>query len=131
MRPLSFTVRGQRLKLITLVLSLALASCVSAGLSAHLSKHYGGIPTFGYIEFEAYYVCLKSRTLIGGIFGKGPTRHFGRWPSSCETPEWQLIPKANFTQLATQWYGTDWSHEPPFFSASYTGPASLVGKPAP
>jgi hypothetical protein len=64
---------------------------------------------------EAYFECPTSRSLQGGIFGKGPIRRFGPSPASCSGSEWQRISREDFKAKATQWYGKNWEVEIPFF----------------
>jgi len=85
----------------------------------------GERPPYAKIE-EAYFVCMPSRTLQGGIFGKGPIRKFGPQPGECASAAWQRISREQFKDLAVQWYSIDWEREIPFFSsrASETKPGA-------
>ena len=65
---------------------------------------------------EAYFSCSASRSLQGGIFGKGPLRKFGPEPGDCSAKQWQRITRTQFKALAEQWYGVDWSADVRFFS---------------
>lgn len=73
-------------------------------------------PAHGLI-IEKYYVCNKNRILHGGIFGKGPTRKFSEdnEKSWCWRSEWEEISREKFKELATEWYGVDWSKETPYW----------------
>ena len=64
---------------------------------------------------ESYFLCPASRTMQGGIFGKGPLRKHGPQPGQCKKAEWRSITRAEFKTLATQWYGVDWSRDIEFF----------------
>jgi len=75
----------------------------------------GEPPLHGMID-HAYFVCPSSRSLQGGIFGKGPTRRFGPQPGECAKTEWVKIPRAKFKELAVKWYGIVWKDDIPFFS---------------
>ena len=66
---------------------------------------------------EAYFECPTSRSLQGGIFGKGPVRTFGPSPAGCSENEWQRISREDFKARATQLYGKNWEAEIPFFKA--------------
>ena len=72
---------------------------------------------------EAYFVCLPSHTLQGGIFGKGPIRKFGPQPGACAEIEWRRISREQFKDLAVQWYAVAWERDIPFFSRA-SAPAS-------
>ncbi len=62
-----------------------------------------------------FFKCEKSRSLRGGIYGKGPFKKFGPKESNCNKREWTEIDKNEFKKLATTWYGYDWSKEIPFW----------------
>lgn len=65
---------------------------------------------------EAYFECPKTRSLQGGIFGKGPLRRFGPVTGGCRAAEWKRISRVEFKAKAVGWYGVDWSREIPFFA---------------
>jgi hypothetical protein len=67
---------------------------------------------------EAYFECPASRSLQGGVFGKGPVRRFGPSPATCSGNGWQRITREDFKAKATRWYGKDWEAEIPFFKAA-------------
>jgi hypothetical protein len=71
-------------------------------------------PSYGKI-YEAYYVCEKSKSLVGGIFGKGPIRNFGKNENSCFRDQWEKIDKQTFKDFAVQWYEHDWDTDIPFW----------------
>ena len=85
-----------------LILSLVLVGCASA-------------PPHKMIE-EAYFKCDASKTLEGGIYGKGPFMRFGPHPASCSTDEWVRLDRTEFKTLASSWYAKDWKNEIPFWS---------------
>jgi hypothetical protein len=64
---------------------------------------------------QAYFKCSASRSLEGGIYGKGPFKRFGPIPASCASSEWVRITHAEFKALASAWYGEDWSNATPFW----------------
>jgi hypothetical protein len=64
---------------------------------------------------EAYFECAASRSLQGGIFGKGPLRKFGPQPGDCSSSQWKRISRAEFKVRASQWHGADWNADIPFF----------------
>lgn len=99
---LNFTVR---VPVRVAVLSLALAAFMLACSSE---------PKHDLID-GAYFKCESSRSLEGGIYGKGPLLRFGPQPSSCSSAQWVRITRGEFKVLATQWYGKDWSQEIPFW----------------
>jgi hypothetical protein len=76
--------------------------------------HAGDPPPHKMIE-EAYFACATSRTLQGGIFGKGPLRKFGPQPGACSTEQWRRISRDEFKSLASEWHKIDWSTDMPFF----------------
>jgi hypothetical protein len=67
---------------------------------------------------QAYFKCTASRSLEGGIYGKGPFMRFGPRPASCTSSAWVRISHSEFKTLATQWYGRDWSQETSFWRRS-------------
>ena len=81
---------------------LALAVCVAACASSE--------PKHDMIE-QAYFKCDSSRSLEGGIYGKGPFLRFGPDPSACSSAQWVRITRGQFKNLASGWYGKDWSQE--------------------
>lgn len=90
----------------TLLFAVAVASgCVQAGER----------PPYLMAE-EAYFVCPSSRTLQGGIFGKGPLRKFGKQPGDCRSGEWKRVSRQTFKATASEWYGVNWERDIPFFS---------------
>ena len=64
-----------------------------------------------------YMVCEESKSLEGGIYGKGPFKRFGP-PGVCAVDQWLVISKEDFKRLAMEWYGFDWSEEIPFWQQS-------------
>ena len=83
---------------------------------ASASAFCGEAPPHLMIE-EAYFACPASKSLQGGIFGKGPLRTFGSRPGACAKQEWQRVSREEFKALATRWHGVDWEREIPFFAA--------------
>lgn len=67
---------------------------------------------------RAFFKCEASKSLEGGIYGKGPFKRFGPKESLCSENEWARINQKEFTHLATQWHGYDWSNDKnmPFWS---------------
>lgn len=63
-----------------------------------------------------YFKCEPSRSLEGGIYGKGPFKRFGPEKSSCSASEWIPVTQEEFKRVATEWYGYDWSKEIPFWN---------------
>ena len=64
----------------------------------------------------AFYKCVASRSLEGGIYKKGPFRRFGRDPPTCSTTQWERIERDEFKRLATEWHGKQWEAEILFWS---------------
>jgi hypothetical protein len=64
---------------------------------------------------EAYFECAASRSLQGGIFGKGPLRKFGPQPGECLSSQWKRISRTEFKARASQWHSVDWNTDIPFF----------------
>jgi hypothetical protein len=79
-------------------------------------------PPHGMIE-QAYFKCEDSKSLEGGIYGKGPFKKFGPEDSACSSSEWQSISLDEFRKLATQWYEVNWSNE-----IAWWNRADLTGK---
>jgi len=67
---------------------------------------------------QAYFQCAASRSLEGGIYDKDMVKHFGPQPGACESSDWERITRAQFKDLATAWYGVDWSKESPWWQRS-------------
>lgn len=74
-------------------------------------------PSHKMIE-QAFSKCEASRSLEGGIYGKGPFKRFGPKESLCSENEWIRITQKEFKRLAIQWHGYDWSNDKnmPFWS---------------
>jgi len=89
-------------------------------LLAPLTAIAGEHPPHMAVE-EAYFECLASKSLQGGIFGKGPLRKFGPQPGTCSEKQWQKVSREQFKIRATQWCGTNWERDIPFFKASNSG----------
>lgn len=64
-----------------------------------------------------YWACEESKSLEGGIYGKGPFKRFGP-PGACAEDKWQAVSQKDFKRLAVEWYGFDWSEEIPFWQQS-------------
>ena len=92
---------------IGLVVSLCSLSFVGLGGTHQAPPHTA-------IE-RAYFKCDASRSLEGGIYGKGPFKRFGPKESACSSKEWVPIAHTEFKRLATEWYGHNWSNEIPFW----------------
>ncbi len=65
----------------------------------------------------SFFKCEASKSLKGGIWGKGPFKEFGPEESLCSENEWIKIDKKEFKKLATVWYTFDWSKEIPWFNS--------------
>lgn len=63
---------------------------------------------------ESYFKCNTSKSLVGGIWGKGPFKRIGP-PPQCARDEWVQIDRREFKALATSWHGVDWSKEISFW----------------
>jgi hypothetical protein len=90
-------------------------------LFASLVVLAGELPPHQMIE-EAYFSCSASRSLQGGIFGKGPLRKFGPQPGQCSANQWRRIKRSEFKALASKWHGVDWSKDIPFFREDRADP---------
>jgi hypothetical protein len=67
-------------------------------------------PPTGVID-HAYFYCEKCDSLIGGVFGKGPVKHFdGPNKRKC-VHTWKKITKTEFKALSGKLYGVDWANE--------------------
>src|SRR3954452_9927004 len=57
---------------------------------------------------NVYYHCPKCHSLRGGIWGKGPVKHFnGPAGRSC-VHDWKEVSRQEFKALAVQFYAVDW-----------------------
>lgn len=65
-----------------------------------------------------FFSCAKCGSLSGGIFGKGPTRHYRSTHASRCRHEWQSVAKPEFQQFATDRFAVDWSSESGFWAVS-------------
>ena len=88
---------------------------IAFALLLPLVAHAGENPRHMAVE-QAYFECTASRSLQGGIFGKGPLRTFGPQPGQCSADAWRRVDRATFKARAGEWYGVDWSKDIPFFS---------------
>lgn len=64
---------------------------------------------------QEYYHCKHCGSLDGGIYGKGPTRHFRTEQGKTCTHDWQLISRDEFIKIGTERFHIDWSQEIPFW----------------
>jgi hypothetical protein len=62
-----------------------------------------------------FFMCPKCGSLSGGIFGKGPIRHYRSDAAVRCVHDWQSITKAEFQTQATARFGVDWSGETYFW----------------
>lgn len=72
-------------------------------------------PNHGLID-NKYFKCEDCRSLIGGIFGKGPIKEFTGTKAYFHIHKWTDIPKDSFKVIATRWYGYDWKSENDFWN---------------
>ena len=79
-----------------------------------LAPAYAAEPPHKSIDHR-YWKCNESRSLEGGIYGKGPFKKFGP-PGSCARDAWIELSQSEFMALASEWYGFDWSNEIPFWN---------------
>jgi len=64
-----------------------------------------------------FFTCPKCGSLSGGIFGKGPTRHYRSDTAARCIHGWRSVAKPEFQRLATDRFGVDWSRETYFWLA--------------
>jgi len=81
--------------------ALVLVGCVT---------RYDRPPKTKMIEM-GFFSCPKCGSLSGGIFGKGPTRHYRSDAASRCVHDWLSITKSEFQRFATDHFGVDWSGE--------------------
>jgi hypothetical protein len=67
-------------------------------------------PPTGIID-HAYFYCEQCDSLVGGIFGKGPVKHFDGPNKRRCVHAWRKITKAEFKALAGKLYAVDWASE--------------------
>ncbi|MCF6324610.1 MAG: hypothetical protein L3J89_09855 [Gammaproteobacteria bacterium] len=74
-------------------------------------------PPFRPVMSENYFVCREHKILEGGMSIKGPKRKYTQNTGKtwCWTSEWEEIDRKTFKNLATEWYGVDWSEETPYW----------------
>jgi hypothetical protein len=58
-----------------------------------------------------FFTCPKCGIFSGGIFGKGPTRHYRSDTAARCVHDWQSITKAEFQRQATDRFSVDWTGE--------------------
>ena len=68
-----------------------------------------------------FFTCSKCGSLSGGIFGKGPTRHYRSDTAARCVHDWCTVAKPEFQKLATDRFGVDWSRETNFWFAVAIG----------
>lgn len=90
---------------ILLLASLLLVGCAT---------RYDRLPKTEMIEM-GFFTCPKCGSLSGGIFGKGPTRHYRSDTAKRCVHAWQTVTKPEFQRLATDRFGVDWSSETYFW----------------
>jgi len=64
----------------------------------------------------AFFKCEKCRSLEGGIYGKGPFKSLRTPEAKACVHDWQAIGMGEFKRLGTEWRGTDWTKEIPFWN---------------
>ena len=66
---------------------------------------------------QEYFYCPKCGSLDGGIYGKGPLRHY-RTPSGADCfHNWSQISRSDFKSRASSSFIVDWSAETPWWQA--------------
>jgi hypothetical protein len=94
-----------------IVTILAIATFTLTGCETR----YDRSPKTQIIEM-AFFTCPKCGSLSGGIFGKGPTRHYRSDSAARCVHNWKSITKSEFQRQATDRFGIDWSSEKYFWS---------------
>lgn len=89
-----------------MIIILAVAAFALSGCATH----YDRLPKTKMIEM-GFFSCPKCGSLSGGIFGKGPTRHYRSDDASQCVHDWENVTKAEFQKQATDRFGVDWSGE--------------------
>jgi len=104
--------------LIIILITILLFAIPIILLSWHSRKQP---PAYGLIEHK-YYVCRQHKILHGGIFGKGPIKKYyvNEEKSWCWRDEWEEIDRKTFKELATDWYGVNWSEEALWWQDDYS-----------
>jgi hypothetical protein len=100
----------RRILLIALLLGLA-GVALALYLRVDRGPHDQPLPP---ITHE-YFACEKCGSLDGGIYGKGPVKHFRTKTGHWCVHDWRLIDRAEFKRQATEVFGVDWSKEIPFW----------------
>lgn len=78
------------------------------------ATHYDRPPETKMIEL-GFFSCGECGSLSGGIFGKGPTRHYRSEEAARCVHDWQRVAKEEFQRLATDGFDVDWSGETYFW----------------
>ena len=70
---------------------------------------------------KAFFKCENCRSVEGGIYGKGPFKSLHSPEAKTCVHNWQAITIADFKRLGTEWRGTDWTKESPFWNSETNG----------
>lgn len=101
-----------------------LLSCASVGKNQPV---YSILPPIA----EEFYECSKCGSYDGGIYGKGPLKHYRTPQAEDCRHDWIQISRGDFATRVSRYFGVDWSAEPmPYWqnlasAASSKGPRSL------
>lgn len=79
------------------------------------ATRYNRLPKIKMIEM-GFFSCPKCGSLSGGVFGKGPTRHYRSDSAWRCVHDWQHVTMNEFQKMATDRFGVDWSGEAFFWS---------------
>ncbi len=64
----------------------------------------------------AYFICDQCQSAQGGIYGKGPTKHFRSSTAADCIHQWRRVSDAEFKKYAVKHFHYDWDSEIPFWS---------------
>lgn len=87
-----------------LTLTGLLLSCVSVGKNHRV---YKGLPPIA-VEF---YTCKKCGSYDGGLYGKGPLKHYRTRQGEDCWHDWTPISRREFAIGVSKHFGVDWSAE--------------------
>ena len=96
----------KRFLTLTIIAAFMLTGCAT---------RYNRLPKTKMIDM-GFYTCASCGSLSGGIFGKGPTRHYRSDMASRCVHDWRSITMPEFQKLATARFAVDWSGEAYFWS---------------
>jgi hypothetical protein len=68
---------------------------------------------------KAYFICDRCQSCQGGIYGKGPTKHFRSANGPKCIHAWRRVSHDQFKRYAAKNYGANWRAETGFWSQDH------------